>query len=69
MLTPFPIKLLVLVPFRMKNYNKPPQSGQVMFAQLMGMADYISSPLGNGLLRGGMSLCVLCALCLYRMTV
>ena len=32
---------------RMSTYNISPQSGQVVFGQLLGMADYVSSPLGK----------------------
>jgi len=31
----------------MSAYGISPQGGQVMFGQLLGMADYISSPLGK----------------------
>ena len=39
--------LRYLCAFRISEYNRSPHSGQVVFAQLMGMADYISSPLGK----------------------
>ena len=32
---------------RMSAYNISPHSGQVLFGQLLGMADYVSSPLGE----------------------
>ena len=31
----------------MSAYNILPQSGQVVFGQLLGMTDYVSSPLGE----------------------
>ena len=46
------MNMIILVAFllyssRMSAYKISPQGGQVLFGQLLGMADYVSSPLGK----------------------